>query len=225
MLPVERRWMFILYTSSKCTTSVPEFHACWPNAGNAVATLAFHAGGQPHQSAFSVLQWHLSCSLHVFFLASLHVSVMYIQTCAGYTILPTIIEWAYNYFNSPESHDPTLPIVCLTHSYRSNGVQFIEYLSHTCSCSCTNSIRQYLNDIVHDVHMCIMNVQIKDSSKQLWSTINHRKTIQSAVTFSHTTTQQKYEKYPPCFLCIVSSLKLLFKTSKSSEMSHFCLIK
>ena len=38
--------IFILYTSGRCTASVPDFHAHWPNA---VPTLTLHAGGQPHQ--------------------------------------------------------------------------------------------------------------------------------------------------------------------------------
>ena len=43
---------------------------CWPNAGNAVSTLAFHTAGQPHLSATcsSVVLFSLgtSWSLHVF---------------------------------------------------------------------------------------------------------------------------------------------------------------
>ena len=67
-----------MHVNGRCTTSVPEFHAFWPNAGNAVSTLAFHAGGQPNQSAiFCSSVVLLGLSTCVFFSKLPHAGLVY----------------------------------------------------------------------------------------------------------------------------------------------------
>ena len=133
---------------------------------------------QPHLSATFVLQWYFS--VLVLLVLSAHIEFPCVGLVFSDMCRATKFSSIIALFNFHQRHDQTLlslpPFIQQVFFRVMVSIQYIEYITHTCSYFCTNT-----NDIIHNSVYYIM-------IKQLCSTTIARQPLSCDLSYINTTT-------------------------------------